>query len=310
MPVHHVVVQATGQAGELCREHHADGDRRTVAPAVPLDVLDRMPEGVPVVEDLPQAGLAQVLADDLGLHRDGPLDELEQDVGACSRDRVLQEVEVRLDQVEDHRVGDEPCLDHLGEPGDEVVGRHRLQRREVAQHAGRRVEGPDQVLSLGRVDARLAADGGIHHREHGGGQLDHAHTAQPRRGDEAREVGGRAPTDPDDGIGPGEPCLAQHLPAEGGDLGGLRLLGVRHLGTERLVAALAQVGQHGVRGGRESCRMHDENPLHVGTEQVRQRAEQVPADHHLVGPLPRHTYRPGLAHACSSWTARAPASRC
>jgi hypothetical protein len=45
-----------------------------VAPLVPLGVLDRVAERVPVVEHLAQPGLAQVLADDARLHLDRQLD--------------------------------------------------------------------------------------------------------------------------------------------------------------------------------------------------------------------------------------------
>ncbi len=54
--------------------------------------------------------------------------------------------------------------------------------------------------------------------------------AQPGRGDEAGEVGGRAAAEAHDDVGAREVRLAQHLPAERGDLGALGALGVGHLG--------------------------------------------------------------------------------
>ena len=105
---------------------------------------------------------------------------------------------VLLDQLQDLRVGDESGLDDLGEPADVVVDRQRVQRGQVAQHPGRGVEGADEVLALGGVDAGLAADGGVDHGEHGRGDGDPAHAAQPGRGDESGEVGGRAAADADD----------------------------------------------------------------------------------------------------------------
>ena len=103
------------------------------------------------------------------------------------------------------------------------------------------MEGADQVLALGRVDAGLAADGRVDHAEHGGGHGDPAHPAQPGRGDEAGQVGGGAAADADDHVGAGEAGLAERLPAVGGDLGGLGLLGVGQLDRDGLEALLGEV---------------------------------------------------------------------
>ena len=46
------------QPRQLGGEHHPDRDRRAVPPLVALGVLDRVAEGVAVVEDLAQALLA------------------------------------------------------------------------------------------------------------------------------------------------------------------------------------------------------------------------------------------------------------
>src|SRR5690625_2633877 len=47
-----------------------------VAPLVVLDEFNRVRESVPVVQDLPQAGLSQVLAHNFSLHRDCPAHDL------------------------------------------------------------------------------------------------------------------------------------------------------------------------------------------------------------------------------------------
>ena len=57
MPVDDLVVEPAGEPRELGGEDHADGHRGAVPPLVPLDLLDRVRERVPVVEDLAQAGL-------------------------------------------------------------------------------------------------------------------------------------------------------------------------------------------------------------------------------------------------------------
>ena len=116
---------------------------------------------------------------------------------------------------------------------------------EVAEHRGGRVEDADEVLALVGVDAGLAADGRVDHAEHRGRHLHDAHAAQPGRGDEAGEVGDRSPAEADDGVGAREVGLAEHLPAERGDLDALAGLGVGHLGEQHLVAVGERLAQRG-----------------------------------------------------------------
>src|SRR5439155_16456889 len=96
-------------------------------------------------------------ADYVGLDANGSLDEflLERISGPGRRGRV------RLDEIEDRGVGDEPALDHLGESGTVVVRRQRVEGREVADDAGRWVESADEVLAPIGVDPGLAADRGV-----------------------------------------------------------------------------------------------------------------------------------------------------
>ena len=119
MALHQADVDPTGEPGQLGDVHHADGDGLPVPAAVVVDEFDRVPEGVPVVEDLPQPRLPEVLGDDVGLDLDGPVHEFGDDVVVVAQGvpRVL------LDEVEDDRVGDEPALDHLGQAGAQVRGR-------------------------------------------------------------------------------------------------------------------------------------------------------------------------------------------
>ena len=112
---------------------------------VALRPLDRVAERVPVVEHLPRPGLAQVGGHHPGLHPDRALDQLALVRAARPRGGCR----VRLDQVEDHRIGDEPGLDHLGQPADVLGARAaEAEHGQVGQHPGRRVERADQVLAL------------------------------------------------------------------------------------------------------------------------------------------------------------------
>ena len=99
-------VQPAGEPAERGREAHADRDRIAVPHPEVLGPLDRMAEGVPVVEYLPLPRLAQVSGDDGRLHRDRPLDELAlvraAGLGGAGR--------VRLDQVQNTGSAMNPAL--------------------------------------------------------------------------------------------------------------------------------------------------------------------------------------------------------
>ena len=87
--------------------------------------------------------------------------------------------------------------------------------------------------------------------------------AQPRRRDEAGEVGDRAAADPDDGIGAGEAGAAELRPERRRDLGRLGRLGIGHLGDVDGIPPLASA--RGDPGGerRERRRVDDEHALDV-----------------------------------------------
>ena len=122
------------------------------------------------------------------------------------------------DQVQDDRVGDESGLDDLGQAAHVVGPRQRLQRDQVGEHAGGRMERADQVLALGDVDRGLAADRGVGHAQQRGRDQDHGDAAQPGRGHESGQVGSRSPADADDAIRPGHAVLRQLGPQPGGDV--------------------------------------------------------------------------------------------
>ncbi|MNW52603.1 hypothetical protein D3C74_301280 [compost metagenome] len=292
MTVHGRVVEASREARELGGKDHADRHGRAVAPRVAFGELDRVAQGVAVVEDLAQAGLLEVLPHDARLDRDRAFDELDDDGPRRRGHRgpapALELVDVLLDELEDPRVGDEAGLDDLGEPGDEVELGQRLERGDVAEHARGRVERAHEVLALGRVDARLAAHGRIHHGQQRRGDVHDLDPAQPGRRDEAREVRRGSPADRDDRVAAREVRLSQDLPQERGDLRGLGLLGVGDLGDVRLVAHREQVLSDRVRRGRERGRVDHEHPADVRPEHRGQLAQEVPADEDVVGLVALH----------------------
>ncbi len=146
MPVGGLVVETPGQPAQFGGEHQAHRHRGAVPPLVALPPLDRVGEGVAVVEDLAQLRFLLVGGDDLGLDRDRAPDQLRQHRAR----RVERGLRVGLDQVEDHRVGDEPGLDDLGHARHDLVARQRFQRRQVDEHGGRLMERADEVLTRRR----------------------------------------------------------------------------------------------------------------------------------------------------------------
>src|SRR5205823_12889934 len=99
VPLHSILVEEAGRAGESGGEDQAHRDRLTVEPAlVPAVELEGMPERVPVVEDGPAVlEVELVLRDDAGLDPGGPGDQLLEQVRVPGRNPV----EVGLEEVED-----------------------------------------------------------------------------------------------------------------------------------------------------------------------------------------------------------------
>ena len=175
-----------------------------------------------------------------------------------------------------------PALMISARPRHEVVDRQRVERGQVAQHARGRVEGADEVLALGGVDAGLAADRRVHHAQHGGRHGDPAHPAQPGRGHEPGEVRGGPAADTDDEVAAGEAGLTEGLPAVRGDLGGLGLLGVGHLDGHDLEALAGQVLAQRFAGLGERLRVDDRDALGALADQAGQLTEELTSDEHLV----------------------------
>ena len=110
------------------------------------------------------------------------------------------------------------------------------------------MERPDEVLASIGVDTRLAADGGVHHGEHGRGNLNHLYSTQPGRCNESRQVRRCAATQPNDDVGSSETAGAKRLPRKGGDRCRLGVLAGRHFDQKALDAAIMKVVADSLRG--------------------------------------------------------------
>ena len=193
-----------------------------------------------------------------------------------------------------------PYLTTSAKPARSLVARKRRERIQIADHRGRRVEGADQVLPLGGVDAGLASDGGIHHPEQRRRDLDELHAAQPRGRHESGEVGDGASAEADDGVRPGEVGLAHDPPQERRHLDALGRLRIRDLGEQHLVPVEQRLAQCGGRGAQRG-RVHDEHLGHTGAEVGCEIEPQAAPDQDGVGLRSRdEDLGGGVGHACPS----------
>ena len=192
------------QPAQLGGEHQPDRHRVAVPQPVALHPLDGVAERVPVVEDLAEAVSVRSFATTSALTRWRARPARAAGAGAAPR-------RVGLDQVEDRGSAMKPVLITSASP--------RRSRRAAASRAcpGRRARRPaggtrrPGSCRVG-VDAGLAADGGVDHAEQRGRHQHHPDAAQPGRGDEPGQVGGRSPADADDGVGAGEAGRPSYVP--------------------------------------------------------------------------------------------------
>ena len=121
-----------------------------------------MADGVAEVEGLAHPALGLILLDDVFLEPQAAVDDL-----------VDLAVDVALfKDAEQLRVGQQAGLDRLGQAVDVVAAGEGGQRIWVHDDQFWLPEGTHDVLGIAQIHRRLAADGGIDHRERGGGAVD------------------------------------------------------------------------------------------------------------------------------------------
>ena len=180
--------------GKFRRQHHADGNAFAVEQAVGKAGrgLQRMAEGVAEIEQRALAGLALVARDDRGLGAAG------------GRDRVLarraagEDVGVvGLEPGEEGLVAEHAVFGDFGIAGAELARRQRVEHRGVGDDQHRLMERAEQILALRRVDAGLAADGGIDLRQQRGRHLHEIDAAAQDRRGKAGEIADHAAAERD-----------------------------------------------------------------------------------------------------------------
>ena len=89
-------------------------------------------------------------------------------------------------------------LGDLGQPGPELGRGQSCQSADVGQHRTGLLERADEILALGQIDAGLAADGGVDHRQQACGAKDEVDAAQIGRGDKPGHIAGHPSAQADD----------------------------------------------------------------------------------------------------------------
>ena len=193
---HAVVADEPQLLGQPERQADADGDgfavQQPVGEAGPR--LERMAERVAEVEQHALARFRLVAGDDAGLalHGDGDgVGQRRRVPGEHGRPVLLQPGEIRR-----RRRADRTWRPPRSPPGTPCGG-SVASDVGVGQHQARLMEGADQVLALRRVDAGLAADGGVDLRQQRGRHLHEGHAAAHDAGGEARQIADHAAAERD-----------------------------------------------------------------------------------------------------------------
>ena len=124
--------------------------------------LDRVGEGVPVVENLAQASFCQVCRHDSCLNDDCSGRDFCK-LWAVGTEQILR-ISL-LDDPKNLRVGDKTALDDFSGACGQIRTWKAVEEVHIGNHGGCRVERTNEVLSNRRVNAGLASDRRVHHGE-------------------------------------------------------------------------------------------------------------------------------------------------
>ena len=144
-----------------------------------------MPQRVTVVQALAHAAAFRlVLRNDVGFEHDGARDGLGGHIVIARRERggVVAQPEEELVGIDYRRLRDLPAA-----AGPFARGQ-RGERLGRGAHVGRLHEGAYEVLTCGKVHARLAADRGVDHGEQRRRRLHHSDAAHEGRRGESGEI--------------------------------------------------------------------------------------------------------------------------
>ena len=231
--------------------------------AVTGGILHRVRKGVPEVQEraaVVLCRLALVLLDDLRLENAAARDDLRQ------LRRGGRKARERFQLLKERGVRQQAVFDDLAHPGRKFAGREGGESVHVRKDREGLPEGAHEVLARGDIDARLAADGTVHHREERRRNLHKTDAAQVARRRKAREVARHAAAAGKENAVARKPALRQEL-AERRKLGkGLGILARGHYVARK--AAEGPCDEFPLR--LEKGGIHDEDRAAAFESQARQ----------------------------------------
>ena len=115
-------------------------------------------------------------------------------------------------EIKEAPVGDAAIFDDLRHAAGKVPVRQRGQDLRVHQHQAWLPEGAGQVFPGLEIDGHLAAHGGVHLGQQGGGELDIADAPENGGGGKARQISYHAAAQGGHGVGAGQAEGHQGLP--------------------------------------------------------------------------------------------------
>ena len=138
---------------------HAEGDRFAVQQQTVLGFgFERMADGVPKVQNASQVALFFVRGDHFAFdaHTLGNgLIKIERFAGQHSEGMIGHE-------TEEFRAANDAVFEHFVEARADFAHGQRIEHLGIDDDGQGLVKGPDEVLAADEVDARFAADGGVH----------------------------------------------------------------------------------------------------------------------------------------------------
>lgn len=206
------------EGGRACSQEDAEGDSGAVGEVLEVgEGLDGVAKGVAEVEERAEAAVVLICGDDAGLEGAAGVDQVGVGLGVV----VLEGLGAVLQVREGVLALEEGVLEDLPEAGGQLAWGEGAEEARSADDADGLMEGADEVLGAADVDGGLAADGGVHHGEERGGELEAADAAEGGGGCEAREVADDAAAEGDEDVIAPDVVLDEPGPDLREDLGGL-----------------------------------------------------------------------------------------
>jgi len=175
--------------------HHAPGDGFTVLiDAIARDGFESVRESVAEVEDFAEAGFALVFGDDCSFDFEAARNDVGEGIGVAAQDGE----QIFFEVGEERGVGDDAVLDNFREAAAKLAFGEGFESGGIDENEARGIKRTDEIFAFGKIDAGLAAHGGIDLRDERGGDLNERDAAKTGGGDEAGDVTDDASADGDE----------------------------------------------------------------------------------------------------------------